>query len=86
MLGSNHFGNIFAEVITIKTLFASARPSAITDCQGEFLGLQLLLKASSVDPAGVCLQSSFTRNEGISKVVFKSMQSFLEFFWCKNIK
>ena len=28
LLGNNHFGNIFAEVITIKTLFAVAKPSA----------------------------------------------------------
>ena len=40
MLRNNHLGNIFAEVITIKTLFASAKPSAIADCQGEFRGLR----------------------------------------------
>ena len=32
MLGNNHLGNIFAEVITIKTLFALAKLSAIADC------------------------------------------------------
>ena len=47
MLGNNHLGNIFAEVITIKTLFASAKPSAITDCRGEFRGLMLPCKHSS---------------------------------------
>ena len=39
LLGNNHLGNIFAEVITIKTLFASAKPSTIADCRGEFRGL-----------------------------------------------
>ena len=34
-----HLGNIFAEVITIKTLFASAKPSVIADCRGKFRGL-----------------------------------------------
>ena len=38
-LGNNHLGNIFAEVITIKTLFASAKPLAIADCRGETRGL-----------------------------------------------
>ena len=33
---NNHLGNIFAKVITIKTLFTSAKPLAIADCQGEF--------------------------------------------------
>ena len=28
LLGNNRLGNIFAEVITIKTLFTSAKPSA----------------------------------------------------------
>ena len=37
LLGNNHLGNIFTEVITIKTLFASA----IADCRGEFRGLYL---------------------------------------------
>ena len=35
MLENDHLGNFFAEVITIKTLFASAKPSAIADCRGE---------------------------------------------------
>ena len=39
MLGKNHLGKIFADVITIKTLFASAKSSAIADCGGEFRGL-----------------------------------------------
>ena len=39
LLVNNHLGNIFAEVIAIKTLFASAKPSAIADCRGEFRGL-----------------------------------------------
>ena len=36
LLGNNQLGNIFADVITIKTLFALANPLAIADCQGEF--------------------------------------------------
>ena len=48
MLGNNHFGNIFAEVITIKTLFASAKPSAIADCQGEFRGLPFTFKELTI--------------------------------------
>ena len=40
MLGNNHLSNIFAEVITIKILFASEKPSEIADCRGEFRGLQ----------------------------------------------
>ena len=39
LLGNNHLGNIFAKVITIKTLFASAKPSAISNCRGESRGL-----------------------------------------------
>ena len=40
LLGNNnHRGNIFAEVITIKTLFASAKPLAVANCQGESQGL-----------------------------------------------
>ena len=39
MLGINHLGNIFAEVITIKALFASTKPSAIADCRGDSLTL-----------------------------------------------
>ena len=35
LLANNYPGNIFAEVITIRTLFASAKTSAITDCRGE---------------------------------------------------
>ena len=35
-----HLGNFFAAVITIKTQFASAKPSAIADCRGEFRALQ----------------------------------------------
>ena len=41
LLQNNYFINIVAEVITIKTLFASAKPSAIADCQGEFWGLDI---------------------------------------------
>ena len=41
LLGNNHLGNIFAEVITIKTLFSSAIPSTIANCRGEFRGLHL---------------------------------------------
>ena len=36
LLRNNHLGNIFAEEITIKVLFTSAKPSAIADCRGEF--------------------------------------------------
>ena len=32
LVENNHFDNIFAEVITIKTLFAMAKPLAIADC------------------------------------------------------
>ena len=39
LLGNNHHGNIFAEVSTIKTLFALAKPSGIANCRGEFRGL-----------------------------------------------
>ena len=39
LLGNNHHGNIFAEVITIKTLFASAKPLAVANCRGESQGL-----------------------------------------------
>ena len=35
LLGNNHLENIFAEVTTIKTLFASGKPLAIADCRGE---------------------------------------------------
>ena len=35
LLGNNLLGNIFADVITIKTLFTSV----IADCRGEFRGL-----------------------------------------------
>ena len=35
MLGNNHLSIVFPEVITIKTLFASAKPSIIADCRGE---------------------------------------------------
>ena len=38
LLRNNHLGNIFAEVITIKH-FASAKPSTIANCRGEFRGL-----------------------------------------------
>ena len=38
LLANIHLGNIYAEMITIKTLFASA----IADCQGEFRGLVTL--------------------------------------------
>ena len=39
LLGSDHRGNFFPDVITIKTLFALAKPSVIADCQAEFRGL-----------------------------------------------
>ena len=35
LLGNNHDDNIFAVVVTIKTLFASAKPSAIAGCRGK---------------------------------------------------
>ena len=41
LLGNIHLGNIFAEVTTIKTLFASVKPSAIANCWGEARGLNL---------------------------------------------
>ena len=44
LLGNNYFGNIFVEVITIKTLFTSANPSVIADCRGESRGLTLFPK------------------------------------------
>ena len=36
LLRNNHLGNNFAEMITKKTLLASAKPSAIADYRGEF--------------------------------------------------
>ena len=39
LLGNNHHDNIFSKVITIEPLFASAKPSTIADCWGEFWGL-----------------------------------------------
>ena len=42
LLGNNHLGNIFADVITIKTLFASAKPTAIANCRGESRGLEFV--------------------------------------------
>ena len=39
LLRNNYLGNTFAEVITVITLFASAKPSATADCRGEFQGL-----------------------------------------------
>ena len=33
-----YLGNIFVEVITIITLFASAKLSVIADCRGKFRG------------------------------------------------
>ena len=47
LLGNNHLGNSFAEVITIKTLFVSAKPSAIADCRGEFRGLYMAILSKS---------------------------------------
>ena len=41
MLGNDHLSNTSAKVITIKTLFASAKPSAIANCWGEFQGLEV---------------------------------------------
>ena len=40
MLRNNPLDNIFAKVIIIKTLFASAKPSAIADCRGKFRALK----------------------------------------------
>ena len=39
LLQSNHISNIFAEVITIKTLFAMAKSSTVVDCRSECRGL-----------------------------------------------
>ena len=39
LLGNNHLSNILVKVITIKMLFASAKPLAIANCRGEFRGL-----------------------------------------------
>ena len=36
LLGINHLSKNISELITIKALFASAKPSAIANCQGEF--------------------------------------------------
>ena len=49
LLGKDHLDNIFAEVITIKTLFASAKPSAIANCWGEFWGLYQTMSLSPSD-------------------------------------
>ena len=35
-----HLGDFFDKMITIKTPFASEKPSAIADCRGEFRGLK----------------------------------------------
>ena len=51
MLGNNHLSNIIAEVITIKTLFASAKPSIISNCRGEFQ--ELSNKSFSKDAASI---------------------------------
>ena len=40
LLANNHLSYIFAEVITIKTLFALAITLAIVDCWGEFWGME----------------------------------------------
>ena len=40
LLGNNHLGNIFAEVIILLPLFASIKTLTIADCQGEFQGLK----------------------------------------------
>ena len=47
LLGNNHLGNSFAEVVTIKTRFVSAKPSAIADCRGEFRGLYMVILSKS---------------------------------------
>ena len=47
LLGNNHLGNSFAEVITIKTLFVSAKSSAIVDYRGEFRGLYMAILSKS---------------------------------------
>ena len=47
LLGNNHLGNSFAEVITIKTLFVSAKSSPIVDCRGEFGGLYMAILSKS---------------------------------------
>ena len=51
MLGHNHLSNIIAEVITIKTLFASAKPSTISNYRGEFQ--ELSNKSFSKDAASI---------------------------------
>ena len=48
LLTNNHLGNIFAEVITIKTLFALAKPSTIADWWGESWGLHELKKVVTI--------------------------------------
>ena len=42
LLRNNHLGNTFADLIAIKVLFDSAKPSAIANCRGEFRGLALI--------------------------------------------
>ena len=49
LLRNNHLGNIFAEVITIKMLFASAKTSAIASCRGKFWGLKSQLNFKIVE-------------------------------------
>ena len=53
LLGNNHLGNIFAEAITIKTLPALAKPSAIANCQDELWGL--LIPSSVFTCIYVCM-------------------------------
>ena len=75
----NHLSNIFVEVITIKPLFALAKPSAIADCRGEFQGLftinYVLLTSScfsnqfSILVVNNILASKF--NESIVKIILQ---------------
>ena len=44
LLGNNHLSDIFAEVITIKILFALEKLLAIADCWGKSQGLKDIFK------------------------------------------
>ena len=70
-LGNNHPSNIFAEVITIKTLFALAKPSTIADCWGEFRGLLRLVILYTKKLLLYCLRelSKYVRNDGSAEKV-----------------
>ena len=66
LLGNNHPGIIFAEVITIKILFALAKPSVIADCWGEFWGLLRLVILYTKKLLLYCLSElkKYVRNDG----------------------